>query len=205
MTEITVSTEERLREVAVGLFAARGYSGTSMADIAQGVGVSKASLYNYYAAKEEILLDLLDRSVRDWKEASRPALEGEGSHRERLRAHLEAAVEFARRRPHELATFRLAATQIGGELGRRVTALVEEHKREYLERLESFFAAAVAAGEVQGASPRELAATWNVLLDGVVINQLFAASGVRLDRELLGRFWELCWRGLAGVAEGGEA
>jgi AcrR family transcriptional regulator len=44
---------EILREAAK-LFAAKGYDGTSVQDIAQAVGISKASLYHFFADKSEI-------------------------------------------------------------------------------------------------------------------------------------------------------
>ena len=44
---------------AADLFAAHGYSATSIAMIAQGCGVSKALLYHYYPDKEAVLFDLL--------------------------------------------------------------------------------------------------------------------------------------------------
>ena len=47
-------------ERAAELFAGRGYSRTSMAEIAGACGVSKALLYHYYANKEQLLLDLLE-------------------------------------------------------------------------------------------------------------------------------------------------
>jgi AcrR family transcriptional regulator len=39
---------------AAGLFAARGYDGTSLNDIAAQVGLTKAGLYHYFASKHEI-------------------------------------------------------------------------------------------------------------------------------------------------------
>ncbi len=60
------SAEHELRrdailDVAALCFAQRGYSATSMAEIAAACGASKARLYHYYDAKEAILFDLLDR------------------------------------------------------------------------------------------------------------------------------------------------
>lgn len=40
-------------------FAQAGYAGTSMAEIAEACGTSKALLYHYYRSKEDLLSDLL--------------------------------------------------------------------------------------------------------------------------------------------------
>ncbi|MET9341121.1 TetR/AcrR family transcriptional regulator [Nonomuraea sp. NPDC003804] len=46
-------------DAALDLFATRGYKGTSLHDIAQVVGCSKASLLYYFVSKEAILTELL--------------------------------------------------------------------------------------------------------------------------------------------------
>ncbi|OLT12052.1 hypothetical protein BJF78_25145 [Pseudonocardia sp. CNS-139] len=52
-------TRERILEIAGELFRARGYAGTSIADIAGRLGTSKSALYYHFASKEEILDALL--------------------------------------------------------------------------------------------------------------------------------------------------
>ena len=49
---------------AAEAFAAAGYAACTMADIARVSGASKARLYHYYASKEAILYDLLDRHTQ---------------------------------------------------------------------------------------------------------------------------------------------
>jgi AcrR family transcriptional regulator len=48
---------------AAELFARRGYLGTSMNDVADGCGLSKASLYHYYRDKDELLASIAERHV----------------------------------------------------------------------------------------------------------------------------------------------
>ena len=57
-------TKERILETALELFAQNGYLGTSMNDIAQQLGFTKAALYKHYTSKQEIL----DRIVEHMKE-----------------------------------------------------------------------------------------------------------------------------------------
>lgn len=49
----TTRSAEILREAAK-LFAVKGYDGTSVQDIAQAVGINKASLYHFFADKSQI-------------------------------------------------------------------------------------------------------------------------------------------------------
>ena len=54
-------TKERILETALELFAQRGYLGTSMSDIAQQLGITKAALYKHYTGKQEILDQIVAR------------------------------------------------------------------------------------------------------------------------------------------------
>src|ERR1700760_1054529 len=53
-----LSRREELLTVATKLFAARGYHGTRMDDVADVIGLNKATVYHYYASKSLILFDI---------------------------------------------------------------------------------------------------------------------------------------------------
>ncbi len=57
-------TKTRILEVALELFAQRGYLGTSMSDIAKQLGITKAALYKHYTSKREILDRIVERMNR---------------------------------------------------------------------------------------------------------------------------------------------
>ena len=75
-------TKERILETALELFAQSGYLGTSMSDIAERLGITKAALYKHYAGKQEILDRIVERMNRtDYeraKEYERPETEPDG-------------------------------------------------------------------------------------------------------------------------------
>jgi AcrR family transcriptional regulator len=48
-------TRRRILAVALELFSVHGYAGTSMRDIAEAIGMTKAALYYHFASKEQIL------------------------------------------------------------------------------------------------------------------------------------------------------
>src|ERR1700733_4923764 len=52
------STHERILDVALELFLEKGYDKTSLREIAEELGFSKAALYYHFASKDEILLAL---------------------------------------------------------------------------------------------------------------------------------------------------
>lgn len=56
---------EEILDVCASLFTQRGFAATSTRDIADAVGIRQASIYFHFpSGKEEILADLLQRSIR---------------------------------------------------------------------------------------------------------------------------------------------
>ncbi|GAA2658533.1 helix-turn-helix domain-containing protein [Streptomyces lunalinharesii] len=49
-------TRQRISETALGLFVARGFDGVTIAEVAAAADVSVNTLYNYFAAKEDLVL-----------------------------------------------------------------------------------------------------------------------------------------------------
>jgi Transcriptional regulator len=62
------SRYEELLETALQLFRQKGYHATSMQDIADGMGLRKASLYHYIAAKEDLLVAIYRRTIAEHTE-----------------------------------------------------------------------------------------------------------------------------------------
>src|SRR5262249_33846507 len=52
------STRDRILDVALDLFIEKGFDGTSLREIAERLGVTKAALYYHFASKDDILLAL---------------------------------------------------------------------------------------------------------------------------------------------------
>lgn len=62
------STKEKILSTALTLFAKNGYAGTSVADIAGALGLSKSALYKHFGGKEEIWNAILQRGEEYYDE-----------------------------------------------------------------------------------------------------------------------------------------
>lgn len=56
---MTPSTRDRILDAALSLFAEKGYEATSMREIAEQLGITKAALYYHFDGKDAIVLALL--------------------------------------------------------------------------------------------------------------------------------------------------
>ncbi|GAA0424732.1 TetR family transcriptional regulator [Acrocarpospora corrugata] len=70
-----------IQDVAVDLFTERGFDATSMREIAEQLGITKAALYYHFASKEAILLGFLQEhlgaldELLDWADGQPPSPE----------------------------------------------------------------------------------------------------------------------------------
>ncbi|NEW42424.1 TetR/AcrR family transcriptional regulator [Nocardia cyriacigeorgica] len=53
-------TKQAIRDAAVTLFTNKGFEQTSLREVADAVGITKASLYYHYASKLDLLLAIID-------------------------------------------------------------------------------------------------------------------------------------------------
>lgn len=60
------STSDRILDAAEDLFAAKGYSATSLGDVADCVGIRSPSLYNHFKNKEALYEAVLERLLTDF-------------------------------------------------------------------------------------------------------------------------------------------
>ena len=68
MVEIT--RRQAIEEAASSLFSERGYSGTSVRDIARAVDIRGASLYAHVTSKQEVLWSIVERMASTFESAA---------------------------------------------------------------------------------------------------------------------------------------
>ena len=64
-------TRQLISDVATTLFAARGFDNVKVSEIAERVGVSEKTVYNYFPTKESLVLDYADEGVEQLARALR--------------------------------------------------------------------------------------------------------------------------------------
>lgn len=78
------AVRERLLQEALQLFNAKGYAATSVREIVAAAGVSKPTLYYYFASKEGIYLELMHSTMATFQAAVEQLVVPQGTARQRL-------------------------------------------------------------------------------------------------------------------------
>lgn len=64
------NTKQEILEAALDLFSTQGFEATSVSQIADAVGIRKASLYSHFASKQEILESLMTQVLEQYNKHS---------------------------------------------------------------------------------------------------------------------------------------
>jgi AcrR family transcriptional regulator len=113
-------------DAALNTFAAHGYDGAAMDEIATAAGVTKAVVYDHVASKRELYTQLLDAIRNEIERTIDDALRSPGTEgEERVRAATEAVYRYAEERPVETRLLVLElqganVSPIGRELEERI-------------------------------------------------------------------------------------
>ena len=135
---------EELNRTAARLFAERGYQGTSLADLAEALGLQKASLYHHIATKEDLLWDVA-REGADAFHAALDVVPADAPAVERIRLALRAHLDVVGAQLDIATVFVREWRFLTGE---RRDAFVAERRR-YEERIRELFREGVERSELR--------------------------------------------------------
>ncbi|HLF70383.1 MAG TPA: TetR/AcrR family transcriptional regulator [Actinomycetota bacterium] len=89
-----ISRRDQLVEVAARLFSEHGYHGTSMQQLADGLGMLRGSLYAHIDSKEDLLFEIVDRGADRFLGRLDEIVRSAGPTQEKLRSAVLAHVEI---------------------------------------------------------------------------------------------------------------
>ena len=150
MTKATKKTKkEVIQEAAASLFRDKGYSATSMRDLAEAVNLKASSLYNHISSKEEILRDICNANARRFisgmEEVEQSGESSTGQVRALLVLHIRAAMEDA-----------TSVTAFNDEWRHLNEPFLSEFKslrKDYEQRFKGILKAGIEAGEFRPMDP----------------------------------------------------
>ena len=134
----TRSTRDLIIDEAITCFAERGYDGTSLNDIAAGVGIRRPSLLHHFPSKETLYGSVFEQILSDWLERVGQAVEMDGTGWEKVELVLRAGFALFEDNPDYVRMMRREALDGGVRLGIDLASVLKPlfaAAAEYLDRM----------------------------------------------------------------------
>lgn len=148
----------RIMDEAKVLFAARGYRGLSMREIAEAVGISKAGIYYHFRDKEALFSAIAHRYLDALSEMIDSSEQAHSS----ARRQVEQVVRLILQQPAEDRTLVRLANQEMALLSEPARSQFSAAYREkFVGRVRALIAKGMASGELRRLDPET--ATWALL------------------------------------------
>lgn len=171
---------EAILRAAIHTFARRGFFSAQVADIARAAGVASGTVYLYFRNKDDLLVSIFDRTMAEWIEQGRRALQMIGDPVSQLD-------EIARLHLERMGRDRELAVVFQVELRQSVKFMEQfssTRLREYLGIIRDVIAAGQAQGLFRdGLKPTIAAKMFFGMLDELVTNWVLSHRRYPLEAE----------------------
>jgi len=166
----------------------KGFTETSVSQIAKAAGMGKSSLYDYFPNKDEIILYLLDGPLTELNQRAEVIIGGAGNVVERLRKVMKMHLDILLRNTAFILKVTLAAQRLNAESQQRY----QIKRYAYQDRLQALIEEGIAQGSIR---PINAAIAMKTLL-AIMTPVVFTTRPVGSPEEMLDDALDIFLKGI---------
>ncbi len=180
--QLSQEKERMILDAAQSRFARFGFSKVTMDEIAEDIGMAKASLYYYYPAKDDVFRAVIRREQEEFLRQTATILDSSVTASQKLRAYVNRRIVLA----GQLANLSALNVKFWQEMKPKFKDLFVAFAQEELQSLKKIIAEGKASGEFAVPSPEKTAELLLHLLHGLRLRlsqhaQFHGDGAVRLE------------------------
>jgi AcrR family transcriptional regulator len=192
----SIVPREKVYEIAAEVFHQKGYDNTSMNDIAEAVGLTKAGLYHHVTSKERLLFTILDYGMDMTEAYVVEPLESVKDPLRRLKKMIELHLKLI------LEGRKLAVTGLLHEcqgLSRQDQVRINRRKKQYVRLVTKLVGEVMGRSNGRSADPKVAALALLGMLNWTY--QWYKPTGSVKPDEVVREFQDVFIHGILGTAE----
>jgi AcrR family transcriptional regulator len=149
MAQERVARMALILDSAEKLFVEKGYTETSINDIAEAADFSRTSIYQYFSSKEEIYLHILERYTDPLTERLEQATAAVPTVSEKIRAFLGEIRKMKREKPNFFELYFIQRHQVEPRLPVELRTHLNAKRRRLEDVFREFYRKGIKKGEVR--------------------------------------------------------
>ncbi len=159
---------QEIREIALKIFSEKGYDDTTLADIANAIGIKKPSIYAHYPSKMELFLTVLNEVKADYYKCWSDAFTATAylTVDNQLKSIFFSVANYFLANRQKLHFWVRIWMFPPADCGQEVLSALQEQNNRLIDKIAAIFQQGIDSGIFIPESARELAHVYFCVLDG---------------------------------------
>lgn len=192
------STKEKIKSVALTLFAQKGYEGTTMNEIAGLVGIKKASLYAHFKGKEDLFFSVYEDLAQEYVNLMNRIINAANSMevQDKLYYMFEQYISYYINNPEVQAFWNQVTLFTPSDIYDKFFPHASNCDFIVQQWIETTFIEGMSQGLIRNGDAPKMTVAYRALREGL-LNGMMVNSELKND-EHIRVLWEYFWFGLKG-------
>jgi TetR/AcrR family fatty acid metabolism transcriptional regulator len=170
--------KQKIMYAASRIFAQKGYYQAKMEEIAREAEVGKGTVYEYFASKQDLFLDLLSTGMKYYREALAEGVNPTLSCTEKLRQAAFFHLDFIQKHKDISRVFMQECPQINKEM----TNIIIKARQGEIDFLSSIFEKGIKTGAIQNVDSRFVAQLFWGAVHAVGVSMVWTDEKLDLEQ-----------------------
>lgn len=193
-----ISTKDKIKQLALSLFAKKGYEGTTMNEIANGVGIKKASLYAHFKGKEDLFFAVYEDLAREYVSLMEQIMSDSENMEieDRLYYIFEQYIIYYMRNPEVQSFWNQITLFTPPDVYDRFFTHVKNCNLNVQEKMETIFEAGIRQGMIRKGKAKKMTISFWAIREGI-LNGMIMIPELK-NEAYIKEYWKDFWLGIKG-------